>query len=110
VQAPSQIPAGRRAGFLIFDPAGALLTASLLNNVTVVALNNGVELSSADGNTLALDLLGSPILGGGQPTYANFVPTAPFNELQLRFGGVVNALAQLGVAQVCVSNNAALLP
>ncbi len=96
-------PAGRRAGFVIFDPAGALLTATLLQQVTVEAVNNGVVQSSADNTTLSLDLLGSAIIGTTEPTFASFIPTAPFNELRIRFGSAVNALATLGVFQACVA-------
>ncbi|WP_428382075.1 hypothetical protein [Nevskia ramosa] len=96
-------PAGRRAGFVIFDPAGALLTATLLQQVTVEAVNNGVVQSSADSTTLSLDLLGSAIIGSTEPTFASFIPTAPFNELRIRFGSAVNALATLGVFQACVA-------
>ncbi|WP_273456967.1 hypothetical protein [Nevskia ramosa] len=95
-------PAGRRAGFVIFDPAGALLTAALLQQVTVEAVNNGVVQSSADNTTLSLDLLGSAIIGSTEPTFASFIPTSPFNELRIRFGSAVNALATLGVFQACV--------
>ena len=96
-------PAGRRAGFVIFDPAGALLTATLLQQVTVEAVNNGVVQSSADNTTLSLDLLGSAIIGSTEPTFASFIPTTPFNELRIRFGSAVNALATLGVFQACVA-------
>ena len=103
-------PAGRRAGFVIFDPAGALLTATLLQTVTVSAVNNGVVQDGANFSTLTLDLLGTPIIGSTQPTYASFVPTQPFNELRVEFGSTVNALAQLGVVQACVSVGPAVLP
>ena len=103
-------PAGRRAGFVIFDPAGALLTATLLQTVTVSAVNNGVVQEGANFTTLSLDLLGTPIIGSTQPTYASFVPTLPFNELRISFGSTVNALAQLGVIQACVSVGPAVLP
>lgn len=96
-------PAGRRAGFVIFDPAGALLTATLLQQVTVEAVNNGVVQSSADSTTLSLDLLGSAIIGSTEPTFASFIPTAPFNELRISFGSALNALATLGVFQACVA-------
>lgn len=103
-------PAGRRAGFVIYDPAGALLTATLLQTVTVSAVNNGVVQSSASGTTLTLDLLGSPIIGTTEPRFASLVTTGPFNELRISFGSTVNALAQLGVIQACVSVNPAVLP
>ncbi len=96
-------PAGRRAGFVIFDPAGALLTATLLQTIRVDAVNNGVIQSSANSTTLSLDLLGSTIIGSTEPTFASFVPTTPFNELRISFGSAVNALAQLGVFQACVA-------
>lgn len=103
-------PAGRRAGFVIFDPAGALLTATLLQTVTVSAVNNDVVQESADFSTLTLDLLGTPIIGSTRPTYASFVTTQPFNELRIEFGSVANVLAQIGVIQACVSVNPAVLP
>jgi len=96
-------PAGRRAGFVIFDPAGALLTATLLQNIRVDAVNNGVVQSSAGISALSLDLLGTAIIGSTEPTFASFVPTAPFNELRIRFGSALNALATLGVFQACVA-------
>ncbi|MDP3294138.1 MAG: hypothetical protein Q8M37_05280, partial [Nevskia sp.] len=96
-------PAGRRAGFVIFDPAGALLSATLLQTIRVSAVNNGVVQSSADSTTLSLDLLGSAIIGSTQPTFASFVPAQPFNELRVSFGSTLNALAQLGVIQACVA-------
>ncbi len=96
-------PAGRRAGFVIFDPAGALLTATLLQTITVSAVNNGVVQSSADSTTLSLDLLGSAIIGSTTPTFASFIPVSPFNELRISFGSTLNALAQLGVIQACVA-------
>lgn len=96
-------PGGRRAGFVIFDPAGALLTAALLQTIRVSAVFNGVEQSSADNTTLALDLLGSTIIGSSEPTFASFIPTGEFNELRISFGSTLNALAQLGVFQACVA-------
>lgn len=110
VDTSTQYPAGRRAGFVIFDPAGALLTLTLLQTVTVSAVNNGVVQDSANFSTLALDLLGSPIIGTTDPQFLSFVPTQPFNELRIEFGSTINALAQLGVVQACVSVNPAVLP
>ncbi|MDP3295428.1 MAG: hypothetical protein Q8M37_11930, partial [Nevskia sp.] len=98
-------PAGRRVGFVLTDPAGALLTATLLQNVEVRGVRNGVITSSADlGSLLNLDLLGTTLIGGAVPAYASFVATAPFDTVQLSFRNVVGALGQLKVAQVCVSN------
>ncbi|WP_295680032.1 hypothetical protein, partial [uncultured Nevskia sp.] len=96
-------PAGRRAGFVIFDPAGALLTATLLQNIRVDAVNNGVVQSSAGISALSLDLLGTAIIGSTEPTFASFIPASPFNELRISFGSAVNALATLGVFQACVA-------
>ena len=105
-------PAGRRAGFVIFDPAGALLTLNLLQSVTVVAANNGMPVDMATVPTgLALDLLGIPLVGNEEAQFLSFVPNAPFNELRLSFGGLLgNVLAQLNVVHACVSVNPATLP
>lgn len=105
-------PAGRRAGFVVFDPAGPLLTLNLLQSVTVVAANNGMPVDMATVPTgLALDLLGIPLIGNENAQFLSFVPNAEFNELRLSFGGVLaNVLAQLGVVHACVSVNPAVLP
>ncbi|MCX7072758.1 MAG: hypothetical protein NTW01_17395 [Gammaproteobacteria bacterium] len=105
-------PAGRRAGFVVFDPAGALLTLNLLQSVSIVAANNGMPVDMATvPPRLALDLLGTRIIGNEDAQFLSFVPTAEFNELRLSFGGLLgNVLAQLGVVHACVSVNPAVLP
>ncbi|MGQ3058272.1 MAG: hypothetical protein ACT6T0_13875 [Nevskia sp.] len=105
-------PAGRRAGFVIFDPAGALLTLDLLQSVTIVAANNGDPVDSATVPTgISLDLLGTPILGTDGARFVSFVPAANFNELRLTYrGALATALQQIAVVQACVSVNPAVLP
>jgi hypothetical protein len=105
-------PAGRRAGFTLFDPAGALLTLNLLQSVRISAALNGTEVDSATVPTgIALDLLGTTIVGTTDPQFLSFVPTASFNELRISFGGnLANVLAQIGIIQACVSVNDAVLP
>ncbi|HET7798261.1 MAG TPA: hypothetical protein VFK72_10270 [Nevskia sp.] len=107
VDTTTTYPAGRRAGFVIFDPAGPLLTATLLQTVSVSALNNGEVQETADSTVLTLDLLGTPIIGTTQPQFLSFVATQPFNELRISFGSTANALANLNVVQACVSPTAA---
>jgi|GEM_PF-3860953 len=102
-------PANVRAGFVVANPAGALLTLSLLQTVTVTALNNNVVVDSSSGSsTLALDLLGTAIIGTTSPVFLSFKPTAAFNGLALSFGSTVNALASLNVFQACVAQSTAI--
>ena len=105
-------PAGRRAGFTLFDPAGALLTLNLLQSVRLSVALNGNEVDSAVVPTgVALDLLGTPVIGTTDPQFLSFVPTADFNEVRISFGGnLANLLAQIGIIQACVSVNPAVLP
>ena len=105
-------PAGRRAGFVIFDPAGALLTLDLLQSVTIVAARNGDPVDSATVPTgISLDLLGTPIIGTDGAQFLSFVPTADFNELRLTYrGALATALQRVAVVQACVSVNPAALP
>lgn len=106
-------PAGRRAGFVIFDPAGPLLTLDLLQSITVVAARNGDEVDRATVPTgLALDLLGGTLIGAGnEPRFLSFVPSADFNELRLTYSGLLGTvLQQVAVVQACVSVNPAVLP
>ncbi len=110
VDTTTTYPAGRRAGFVVFDPAGPLLTATLLQTVTVSALNNGAVQETADSTVLTLDLLGTPIIGTTQPQFLGFITTQPFNELRISFGSTANALANLNVVQACVSPTAATTP
>ncbi len=106
-------PAGRRAGFVIFDPAGPLLTLDLLQSITVVAARNGDEVDRATVPTgLSLDLLGGTLIGAGnEPQFLSFVPTADFNELRLTYSGLLaTALQRVAVVQACVSVTPAVLP
>jgi len=105
-------PAGRRAGFVVFDSVGSLLSLGLLQSAVIVAANNGmpVDMASAPPR-LSLDLLGTPIIGREDARFLSFVPTADFNELRLSFGGLLgNVLARIDVVHACVSVNPAGLP
>ncbi|GAC1626925.1 MAG: hypothetical protein NVS9B10_15310 [Nevskia sp.] len=98
-------PAGRRVGFVVADPAGALLTLNLLQNTTVTTFNNTADVDTSTNNaTLALDLVGTPVVGT-QPVFVSLVSTAPFVGVRLNFGATLTALASLNVFQACVSVN-----
>ncbi len=97
-------PANRRVGFVVHDPAGALLTLNLLQTATVTTVLNGIDQEvSTTSATVALDLLGGPLIATN-PALLSFVATRPFNEARLSFGALVGALASLDVFASCVAS------
>lgn len=77
---------GWRAGFVV-EFTGGLLTAAVLNAITLRTLNNG---SVVDTKTSATGL-GVTLLGGTSgKLYLNFASSGPFNEVQFLLNSGVN--------------------
>lgn len=105
-------PAGRRVGFVVADPAGALLTLNLLQNATITTVLNGVDQdSSVNSTTLSVDLLGMSVLGTpSAPYFLSYISNSQFNAVRLSYGSTVGALSTLNAYDVCVSTGAGTTP
>jgi hypothetical protein len=79
-------PDGWRAGFVV-EFTGGLLTAAVLNAITLRTLNNGsVVDTKTSGTGLGVTLLG----GTSGKLYLNFASSGSFNEVQLLLNSGVN--------------------
>lgn len=94
-------PAGRKAGFVVANP-NAVLSLSLLSNITVQTLKNNVVQESATTSSLlslqAVGLLNNPNAG-----YAGFTTTKSFDSVQLVMNPLAGVLTQTNVYGACVS-------
>ena len=94
---PGLSQAGDSVRVLISQPA-AILDANLLSNLQVVAYNgdDSVGVFSGANGLLTLRLLG----GATSQSVLSFAPAAVFDRVQVRFGGVVQALNSLNIHEV----------
>lgn len=77
--------------------AGTVLSLSALNGISVQPmLGNAVSGAAAT----ATSLLSLQLLNGGQAAMVTFTPTAPFDRLRIRLGGVAGVLESLNVHDV----------
>lgn len=85
-------PAGTFAGFQV-KKNNFIIAADLLQYITIVTLNDGVEQESKSGASL-LDLrVLIQLLGENNNVYIpGFYTTKPFDEVQIKVGSLVNAL------------------
>ncbi|HCE39728.1 MAG TPA: thrombospondin, partial [Alcanivorax sp.] len=97
-----------RIGFVISDPASALLNLSLLGDfLTVRFFNDGTEVDSAVVGGQGLDL---ELLGLGINSDERFLVTEvdtnelTFDEVQLDYAGFLNANDTLRIHRVCTGN------
>ena len=80
-------PGGWRAGFVV-EFTGGLLTAAVLNAITLRTLNNGsVVDTKTSGTGLGVTLLGGSTSG---KLYLNFASSGPFNEVQFLLNSGIN--------------------
>jgi len=100
-------PAGTLAGFQVSRPGDdGLLTLSLLSDITVSTLLDGVPADTAgatSASALQLDILS--LMASPNRSFIGFITTKPFNAVQVNSGGLVSALAQTDVYQACVSTH-----
>ncbi|MBD3581315.1 Ig-like domain-containing protein [Flavobacterium selenitireducens] len=75
---------------------GTLLTLSLLNGLSVQPMLG----NAPSGGLISTGLLTLQLLGGGEAAVVTFTPTATFDRLRIRFGGVAGVLDQLNVHDV----------
>ncbi len=95
-------PAGRTVGFVLTEGNG-LLSAALLQGVTVETLLGGVVQESATiGGLLNLDALGL-IAVNPNAGFASFTTTKPFDSLAIVAGSVLSVIATYHVYDACVS-------
>jgi trimeric autotransporter adhesin len=93
-------PAGRQAGFLVADPS-ALLSLTLLQNVSVRTLLNGtVQETATTGNLLTLQALG--LLNNPNEGFVGFTTSLPFNAVEVDLGQLASVLGTLSVYDACV--------
>ncbi|MDR6566002.1 Ig-like domain-containing protein [Chitinophaga ginsengisegetis] len=95
---PGLSKSGDSIRVVISDPA-SLITLQLLSSVRIITYNgpNVVDNIQADGNLLHLNLLS----GAGNLQALTFLPTAPFDHVQVQIGsGLVGALASLRVHEI----------
>ncbi len=109
-------PAGQSAGFIIGRPAGALLSAEVLSQLTISTLLNGTvqeSLSSSAGGILPpllrLTLLG--MLGDSNTALLTITTTKPYDAIRVTFGtGVASALTTTEVFGACGTVDLTKLP
>lgn len=106
VKGTTTFPGGpnTNAGFIVGHPAGQLLSAELLSQVTVATYldANQVGESNSDTNPLQLDLLGITLIGNNEQALLSIASAAPFNSLRLTYnGGLLTALSGLQVYSAC---------
>jgi hypothetical protein len=96
------VPAGRKVGFVIAQEH-TLLSAALLNSVTVQTLLNGTvqEVATTSG-LLTLEALGL-LSVNPQAGYVGFVATKPFDAAAVTSSALLTALSSLRVYEMCVS-------
>jgi hypothetical protein len=97
----ASFPAGREAGFLMAEN-DALLSASLLGNISVVTLLNGtVQEIATGGGVLQLQALG--LLYDPDAAYVEFKTTKPFNSVRVVVGSLASVLSSVKVYGACVT-------
>lgn len=93
------------AGFIVGHPAGQLLSAELLSQVSLTTLFDGnPTVDSTDGTTnpLVVDLLGTTLIGASDQALVSVASTVPFNGLRLTYsGGLLTALSGLQIYSAC---------
>lgn len=94
---------GRRAGFILRNPAQPL-SLDLLHRTRITTSKNGIprQTFAVDGG-LRLDLLG--LLGQPNLFFLSGVPTQEFDTLTITFGSVARVLTSLQVFSACVANS-----
>jgi len=108
--------AGQTAGFIIGRPAGALLSAEVLSQLTISTLRDGAvqeSLSASGGGILPpllrLTLLG--LLGDSNTALLSMTTTLPYDAIRLTFGtGVASALTSTQVFGACGTVDLTQLP
>jgi hypothetical protein len=101
------LPGGAPAGFVIGRPTGSLTAVDVLDQIDVVTLLDGVEQESTANaaNPLRVDLLGSPVIAGGD-TVVSIDTTLPFDALSLHFTATLAAaLDRVDVFSACAVVN-----
>ncbi|NML36379.1 T9SS type B sorting domain-containing protein [Chitinophaga sp. G-6-1-13] len=83
---------------IITSNNGVLLSAQLLNAITIVTYNQGTVVDSLTGNSafLIINLLS----GASGPQTLTFASSGVFDHIQVRFGAVVSGLATLNVNEI----------
>ncbi|WP_290843522.1 gliding motility-associated C-terminal domain-containing protein [Flavobacterium sp.] len=76
---------------------GTVLSLSLLNGLTIQPMLGNAPSGAA---ASASSLLSLQLLNGGQVAAGTFTPTAPFDRLRIRFGGVAGVLESLNVHDI----------
>lgn len=94
-------PAGSNAGFML--KAGySLLNVGLLNGLSIVTYNDGIEQERKNGvnlldlDALTLNLLGTP----ASARFVGFTTTKPYDEIVLEMGGLLNVDLDLDGTEV----------
>jgi hypothetical protein len=96
----TQYPGGRKAGFIISNPAG-LLSLALIQGVTIqTLLGTTVQETATSADLLKLDLLN---LGGTQSGFAQFKTTKPFNAIRVNVTSLVGLLTEFNAYAACVT-------
>jgi hypothetical protein len=92
------------AGFIVGHPAGTLVSAELLAQVTVSTYlgSNPTGDTSSDSNPLTLDLLGTTLIGNNDQALISIASTKSFDSLRLTYnGGLLTALSGLQIYSAC---------
>jgi hypothetical protein len=112
VEKASSVPAGGRAGFLIRQPPGAMLSLELMNQLQLFVLRRNaadgtlteVPPGSSADNSLRLTLMGNDVVGNTVAAIDVAVPDDPadFDGLRLTFtSGVATALGTVHATAAC---------
>lgn len=81
---------------IVVGSTTGLLNLSLLGNVTIRPRNNGAE-NTADVRALNNGLLHLQLLDGGTRQVISYVPSAVFDEVEIRIDGIATALTEINV-------------
>lgn len=99
----ADLPADTTTGFLVGRPAGSLVAAELLSQVTVSTLRDGTVQDSSSGVVpLRLDLLGVELTTNSDVALVSIKSSQPYDSIRLTFNsGVASLLANLQVYSAC---------
>ncbi|CAL1521294.1 gliding motility-associated C-terminal domain-containing protein [Chitinophaga sp. MM2321] len=83
---------------IILSNSGVLLSADVLDAITIVTYNRNTVVDSIRGNSSLLKI--NLLSGSSGPQTMTFASAGQFDHIQVRFGSVVSALATLNVNEI----------
>lgn len=83
---------------LVLSTGSSLLELGLLNSLAIETFNGGISNGVVDQSNGLLDL--KLLSGGSNVAVLTYAPTAPFDRVQLRLGGVASVLSSVRLHEV----------